>query len=334
MRSTRVRGRGRPRGPGGRAAAFAAVGTAAMVILLGALAVQSIALPAGCQQSGSKVTCYYPSGASGLFTVPAGVHALDVVAVGGAGAGPGDPRCDPLCGGSPAQVSATLDVSPGQQLNLEVATDGNILGVGGTPGGGNGCNGRGGATVVSDHASNQLMLLAAGGGGNGCPGSGAQTNDPGGFGGDAAMAGAGGGNAVDGAGGQAGTSGSPGNGGAGGFDPAGDGAAGQTPPPGTLHGGAGGQGAISASLPGAAGGEGGGGGAGLYGGGGGGGGAVCPGDNCVSTFAGGGGGGGGASLVPAGGSLSTTGAEASLTITYNIVSFTSPAPPAGTVGAP
>jgi hypothetical protein len=322
--------------------AIVTVGTAAAALWL---VPSSAALPPGCSQSGPTVTCYYGEGESGQFAVPAGVHALEVDAVGGAGAGPGDPRCDPLCGGSPAEVKATLAVSPGQPVYYVVATDGYastdllIPGQGGTPGGGRGCNGGGGLTAILLSPSPlSPSLVAAGGGGNGCDGSGASVNDPGGFGGDAGQPGQAStaANVVDGDPGGAGSIGAGGAGGAGGYDPKTPGSAGAAG--GQNFGGGGGVYANSAL----AGGNGGGGGGGINGGGGGGSGAVCQpsgsggSGNCIGgSFAGGGGGGGGgASLVPPGGTVSTAPAGAFLQFTYGTVSFTSPAPPGGTVGTP
>jgi hypothetical protein len=259
------------------------------------------------------------------FTVPSNVVALRAIAVGGTGGGEPDPRCEELCGGSPAEVTGNLPVSTSEVLLVQVA--GNALGTtGGSGGGGNGCWGGGGASWVS--APETLVLVAAGGGGDGCAGSGSSgSNEPETHGGEAGEAGGQALNSGDaGRGGQPGGESSAGNGGAAGTLSGGE--AGKKGFGGT--GGAGGAGFVE--LP-ARGGTGGGGGGGYYGGGGGGGGAAI---GSGFTFAGsGGGGGGGSNLVPAGGSSAPNFSTVpEVILSYGVIAFTSAAPPAGTVGKP
>ncbi len=173
------------------------------------------------------------------------------------------------------------------------------------------------------------LVVAAGGGGDGCAGTGSSgTNDSETLGGNAEVVGGQGGNAGDdGRGGQPGTSVGGGTGGE-------HGTSGSSAKAGE-HGvaGTGGAGGGSEVVGPASSGSGGGGGGGLYGGGGGGGGAAA---NGVFAYAGsGGGGGGGSSLVPAGGSSALdSSASPRVVVSYNLIAFTSGAPPAGAVGQP
>lgn len=286
------------------------------------------ALQAGCTQSGAVVTCSYTTqGQQALFVVPDGVSSLGVNAVGGSGgasfvlAAP-----HPYPGGRGSIVDASLRVSPGSVLSIQVAGDGTSAP--GAGGGGAGCTGGGGASRVS--TSSGPLVVAAGGGGGGCSGSGV-----GGYygtlpGGDGGAAGADGselgyGNA---GGGKVGTSTAGGAGGAGGTGivNGNSGVAGS--------GGAGGVGGNGASGAGAGGGGGGG---GLYGGGGGGQGASDMFNGAPATEPGGGGG-GGSSLVPAGGSLATNSmflpSPPVVTISYDVAAGAPGAPPPGTILPP
>jgi hypothetical protein len=286
-------------------------GSAAAAVLGMFVTTAAAALPPGCSQSGQTVTCGYSAG-SNLFTVPAGVASIHVVAVGGKGSG--------NSGGFGALVSGDLPVSAGSTLYAVVGANGG----GQTPGGAGGGTGAtdsngesdtvggdgGGASDVrsSAHDLASRLLVAAGGGGGG------------GFG--LAMVGSmrflsrgsGGGGAGGGNSGGMGTSGGGGGGGGGSASGGAGGALGSTcislfPPPefplicgsgaagstgGTGRGGDGGAGANFTSFDPPvvfSGGGGGGGGGGLFGGGGGGG-----------AFGAGNGGGGGSNLVPLGGS--------------------------------
>ena len=95
--------------------------------------------------SGSSNTCAYTTVGEDTFTVPAGVGAIDVVAVGGAG---GAPALSPKSRAD--QVLGTLAVTPGETLWVDVGGVGGAgtaqksYTVGGFNGGGNGGTGAGG----------------------------------------------------------------------------------------------------------------------------------------------------------------------------------------------
>lgn len=217
-----------------------------------------------CVQSGQTVNCTYAAGATSTFTVPAGVIAVRVRAVGGTGGGQSNPLCEPLCGGSGATVNALVGVSNGQILG--VAVGGNAEGEGRTPGsggGGSGCYGGGGGSFVSRGGQN--LVIAGGGGGNGCAGTGSGgTNEAETVGGEGGEEGGASANSGDGGrGGMPGSGSVPGLGGA----HATFGSSAVTGESGKIgQGGAGGVGETSLS---AVGGRGGGGGGGYAGGGGG-----------------------------------------------------------------
>ena len=241
------------------------------------------------------VTTFNYTGGVQTYTVPACVSSLEVTAKGGKGGGAG--------GANGATVTATLDVVPGQVLEIRVGGQGSCPN-GGYNGGGNGnaangtaaasCGG-GGATDIREAPFNlnDRLIVASGGGGMG----GGTSDAAGGIGGCATGTA---GTSTFGDGGGAGTTSSGGAGGAP-WTPSGNAGA-----SGALGlGGAGGTDPCFNAAPGA------GGGGGYYGGGGGG-------SDCFNGGSiGGGGGGGGSSLTPAGGSCTagnSTGAG-SLTIT-------------------
>jgi hypothetical protein len=300
------------------------------------------ALPASCTQAGDTVTCKFAyTGSEQNFVVPAGVHSVQVAAVGARG-GNGDSTAP---GGAGGTASGVLAVTPGELLYLEVGGAGEAFlpagagfpigsgGAGGWNGGGSGApSGSGGGGGASDVRTTSCgsncpgslvslasrLLVAAGGGGGG---AGAANSDTSGTGGTADSAG---GDAFDtfdgttptGAGGHGGQPGTLDSGGAGGA-----GSLGQVDatPSGTRgHDGTFGQGgAGSGNVQENALGQGGGGGAGWYGGGGGGSGPTT--DETIIPQIGGGGGGGGSSYAPRG----TTGVaaadmEPSVTITYGL----------------
>ena len=274
-------------------------------------------LPPDCTQSGVTVTCSYTTQGVGAFDVPDGVTSLGVYAVGGSGGASlvlAAPK--PYPGGRGAIVTASLTVSPGSVLSIQVAGDGTSAP--GAGGGGAGCTGGGGASRVS--TSSGPLVVAAGGGGQGCSGSGAGGYYGILFGGPGGAAGADGtatgyGNA---GGGAAGTSTGGGTGGASGSGIV-DGNSGAAGTAGA--GGAGGDGASGAGA------GGGGGGGGLYGGGGGGQGANDMFNGAPATEPGGGGG-GGSSLVPAGGSLGTNSLFFSV-LPMVAISYDAPTSPGG-----
>lgn len=245
------------------------------------------------------------------FSVPAGVTSLQVSAIGAQG---GTLPQGSRTGGRGAQVTATLVVTPGEFLRINVGCPANGR-VGGFNGGGTANTaqfggegaGGGGASDVRSEAGglSDRLLVAAGGGGEG------GTNE---FGNSTTGGGGGhadqdGGNA-DGTTNSRGRAGTATSGGAGG-SPTGTSQQGD-PQPGTPgQAGIGGNGgAYGVNTPGRGGGGGGG---GLFGGGGGGGGGLGS-----STSFGGGGGGGGSSLVPDGGALelAPAGTSPAVTITY------------------
>jgi hypothetical protein len=269
------------------------------------------------------------------FVVPAGVSSVQVLLVGGnGGVGNGNEA-----GGLPATVSATLAVTPGEALFVEVAGNGGPADVpGGGPGGYGGGNAGGEVFALFGSASsggggggasdirtcsvtatcNSLasrLLVAAGGGGGGGNGINGSTQIAGGAGGDAGFPGLKGNS--DGAGDA------PGVGGGEASATAGGSAGGPSEDAGAL--GLGGEGQLAVLV----GGGGGGGGGGLYGGGGGGAGVGHVNGANEGFGSGGGGGGGGSSGVPAGASgvsgfddLATAhGAQPQVTI-----SWTRPAP--------
>lgn len=245
------------------------------------------------------------TGAQQTYTVPAGVTAIHITAVGAAGENSSfDGTINRAKGGVGAEVSGTLSVTPGQTLYVEVGGVGQCNGAG--PGGGSAGDGggasdvrtvsitNGGGSLCGTQSQTSLgsRLIVAGGGG-GAGDSADMGFHPGGNGGDAEgelRAGLSG-HPCDPFGGDCVLGGREGNdfsGGAGGrsfgFAPPTGGADGSL-----LRGGAGG----SAGADGTGGGGGGGG--GLYGGGGGGGAPTELGGQA------GGGGGSGSSLLPVGG---------------------------------
>ena len=181
--------------------------------------------------SGPGVTGYLPDAA----TVPAGICSVTISADGGHGGHSSD--SNPLsAGGAAANVTATVSVTPGEVLSVQVAGAGQDAQIApptavGGPGGGGGGNpgdgaGGGGASAVAGPSG---PLLVAGGGGGGSfevqGGVGGTLGNPGGpgdgpGGGQGGSVAGGGGDAVNlgGAGGgvtTGGTSPAGGNGGAG-----------------------------------------------------------------------------------------------------------------------
>ncbi len=225
--------------------------------------------------AGADVTASSTFSAPGqyVFTVPAGVTSVAVVAVGAAGGG----ACDAV-GGEGASVSGVFAVVPGEQLDVGVGGPGGTgsvpCGVGTAGGaGGFGGGGAGGTGVISDGGGGgggasavgapfvsagfpSMLMIAAGGGGAGGGGpAGGNAGSPGGDvvcgaggAGTSSAGGAGGGSAGD-CSGADGTAGSLGLGGSGGGVISGDGGGGGG---GGYYGGGGG----ASPIPGAGGGGG------------------------------------------------------------------------------
>jgi hypothetical protein len=287
------------------------------------LVASCVAFAAGNVGVASAATTTFDStGAEQMFTVPAGVTSLNVVAIGAKG-GNGAPSDTPSgAGGLGGRATGEIPVTPGQILFIEVGGNGTTptagaAGVAGFNGGGaggasgdatNGHGGGGGGGAsdvrnVSATATGTLdsRLVVAGGGAGGGGNSGLAAGTGGGKGGAAG---------TDGATGTAGTAGVGGKratGTAGGLG-GGNGTAGAA--------GTGGTGGSGAAL--VAAGAGGGGGGGLFGGGGGG-----TGSGGGSS---GGGGGGGASGFDPSATNTSTGADTTgvpkVTLTYPDNSFT------------
>ena len=131
----------------------------------------------------------------GEFTVPAGVSSLSVTLYGAVG---GNNVTNDVAGGDGAEVTATLAVSPGQELGVDVGGTGNPAGeqgVGGDNGGGNAGSGGGaggGFTDLANTPGGAQYLVAGGGGGGGVDGVGSASDC---FTGNLILAGGAGGNA-------------------------------------------------------------------------------------------------------------------------------------------
>ncbi|MFJ4185402.1 Ig-like domain repeat protein [Kitasatospora sp. NPDC089509] len=278
-------------------------------VLCAAVAPVALAAPAhaagACTTTGTTTTCTFATaGADQAFTVPAGVTRLSVTATGAEG----QSAANGGTGGSGANVSGTVTVTPGSTLYVNVDTGGGPAGgvpdvsSGGTGGGSSDirtCASTAANCVLTGvPATDPRLIVAAGGGGGG--GGIAQTPATGATGGNAGDTGGSGGQRPQGAGGGGGaTQAAGGTGGAG--CPAG--------PPGTGSGtmgepGAGGQGGGAFG--------GGGGGGGWFGGGGGGGCVAIGGNGTLGP----GGGGGGSNLVPSGGTSAVASGPAQVTLTY------------------
>lgn len=142
------------------------------------------------------------------WLVPAGVHSIDVTAVGGAGGAGGDDANGGLyagSGGAGATVTNTIAVTPGDTIDITIGLaggtggtfftsgdggDGYVDGGDGAYGGigANGGGGGGGSSAVQIDGDAAPAIIAGGGGGGGGRG-GFLTTCPGGAGGDGADAG-------------------------------------------------------------------------------------------------------------------------------------------------
>jgi len=242
---------------------------------------------------------YNFTGGTQSWTVPDCVTSITVTVAGAQGGGIGNGGGNNAFGGNGAVVTASINVTPGQVIDMVVGSAGTVPNAG-WPGGGSGWAGTGGSAGSGGGGGSSTLLIAgapfiiaSGGGGAG----GGNPSAAGGGGGGCATGTAGAGSIYTGTGG---VGGSQMNGGAGG-PPWGGGQFGQA--------GSAGQGG-NGGFYGAA--SGGGGGGGLYGGGGGGS------DNCCAFANGAAGGGGGSSLIPAGAGCNGSGNSGNgyVSITY------------------
>lgn len=267
-----------------------------------------------CSQAGRTVTCTFTyTGSQQTLTVPAGVASVQIAAVGAPGGG--------TVGGLGGTASATVPVTSGEILYVEVGGAGTTMAGGFNGGGGlgsgpvsSGEGGGGGASDVRTVAGSlgSRLVVAAGGGGGGGVGNNVGSFPRGGAAdanGDAGRDSSGDANDKGGGPGIAGTTG--GTHGAGGAADSGG-----------TQGSDGGDGnpGVGGSGGGGNGGKGGGGGGGYVGGGGGGGGG-----ESVGHQAGGGGGGGGScyALGPVACGADQSGIP-SVTITYTLPDTTAP----------
>lgn len=134
-------------------------------LIIGVTSVCLGALGLAAVPSSASAATFNDEGSTHFFVVPAGVTALTVDAVGGAG-GSG-----PLWGGRAAEVQATLSVIPGQTVYVHVAANGsyqNDSGAGGATNGGGAsptAGSGGGASDIRVGADDQAhRVLVAGGG--------------------------------------------------------------------------------------------------------------------------------------------------------------------------
>jgi hypothetical protein len=282
------------------------------------------ALPSGCTQSGTTVTCTYTSGGEHQFVVPSAVTSVTATAVGAEGGndfGFNNP------GGLGASATGTIGgLTSGQVLFVEVGILGGAAGhlvpsfadsgAGGGESDVRSCPSTGNQPCPAGSTLASRLLVAGGGGGRG---------DFGGTAGDAGTPAPGGDALANGVGkhgggvGTGGTATAPGSGGAG-CDGGGNGA------PGAAAGGAGGDAGAANGQNGV---SGGGGGAGWFGAGAGGG--------CVNSNDDGGSGGGGSShaassLTGVSFSQAAGGQQPSVTITYTALGVTTMTLPGGMVG--
>ncbi|HTZ85600.1 MAG TPA: glycine-rich protein, partial [Solirubrobacteraceae bacterium] len=115
--------------------------TAAMV---GSFCVALLALATAAEASETTEAFHYTGGEQ-TFIVPSWVSRLQVLAIGGRGGDSSRP------GGSGAEVTGEVDVTPGELLYVEVGGEGGTSGSytsGGWNGGGEGAGGGGGASDI------------------------------------------------------------------------------------------------------------------------------------------------------------------------------------------
>jgi hypothetical protein len=236
------------------------------------------AATSGVCTSTPLVTCTFYAVATGpqTWTVPKGVTSATFVVQGAQGGDATDLNGTVTPGGHGTAIQATIPVTPGQVLQINVGDIGGGSGGAGSGGGGGASDVRAGSFTLQD-----AVIVAAGGGGAGAGGAVGGQGGAGGSGGAVGGAGSTGGNGSN---PPPDAYGSPGGGGgAGGRQKAGGAGGSLEGRAGSLgQGGNGGPGSSGAGIDG-----GGGGGGGYYGGGGGG-----------SGYAGGGGGGGSSYVTP------------------------------------
>lgn len=173
IRSARGLGRKARRAPA-RAVLLALVPAAGAVALAAGGAAPALAAgPAPSCSAGTCTVSFTTPGAGQSFTVPSGVSALSVTLYGGTGgstsfAGPA------VAGGDGALVTATLTVTPGEALGVDVGGAGtSTTGTtgqsvpGGANGGGNGFDSGGGGGATDITTAGTSLLVAGGGGGAG-----------------------------------------------------------------------------------------------------------------------------------------------------------------------
>jgi hypothetical protein len=158
-------------------------GVTVLVAALGAVLTASSAFAASvCGTAGTQSgkTCTYTTTGQDTFTVPSGVTHVQVVAIGGAGAGGGT---NGGTGGKAATVTADLPVTAGATYYVEVGAAGAGAGAGGGASAVQTCStAASGCTLTGVVGSDPRLIVAAGGGGGG---AGTSTSAPGGNGGNA-----------------------------------------------------------------------------------------------------------------------------------------------------
>jgi hypothetical protein len=130
-----------------------------------AIGASSLAPAAGAATTtASAAPVSFSTPGSTTWTVPAGVHRIDVVATGAKGSDSPASSFFHANGGAGAQVRAVVDVTPGQQLQVDVGVGGGTSQWGGAGGGA--------ADVrVAPYALTNRVVVAAGGGGAGADSS-------------------------------------------------------------------------------------------------------------------------------------------------------------------
>lgn len=129
-------------------------------VLTAGIGLIALAASTATAQAGGTVTRTYTTEATqGTFVVPAGVEAIDVVAVGAAGASSSAAK-----GGLGARVEGELSVNPGSTLYAEVGAKGQIAARGAGTGGGS-SDVRTAPRAAGLEPDDRLIVAGAGGGG-------------------------------------------------------------------------------------------------------------------------------------------------------------------------